>query len=210
MVSLKTHCICFRSRLRRREVGPARNFPSTAFVSSGMTAPHRTLGAPEWLILVGATVFIFVLALSAVFDASIRWLHFFQAWMYLATMFLAPRGSRWGCFIGISAAGLWDYTNLFVTTFFRNGLEQLAAWITTGHLGRVDLLIAVPAWLSNFLVVAGCLWTYARLRDKSISDFARFLAAFALSTAFFAGAVALCQPRYLPLFRAMLHPRWVF
>ena len=30
--------------------------------------------------------------------------------------------------------------------------------------------------------------------------------AFVLTTGFFAAAMALCQPRYLPLFRAMLHP----
>ena len=180
------------------------------------TQPHtpgggdRNWGFAEWFIVVGCCVFIFVLALSAVFDASIRWLHFFQAWMYLATIFLALRGNRWGYFIGVSAAGLWDYTNLFVTTFFRNGLEQLSAWVSTGHLARPDLLIAVPAWLSNFIVVVGCLWAYARLRDKPISDALRFLLAFALTTGFFAADMAIFQPRYLPLFRGMLHPHWVF
>ena len=171
-----------------------------------MQDAHSPFGAPEWLILIGASVFIFVLALSAWWEADIRWLHFFQAWMYLATIFLALRGNRWGYFIGISAAGLWDYANLFVTTFFRNGLEQLAAWMSTGHLAQPDLLIAVPAWLSNFLVVCGCLWAYSRLRVKPLTDLGLFLVVFALTTGFFAGAVALFQPRYLPLFPAMLHP----
>jgi len=175
-------------------------------VSHGMEDADRQFGAPEWLILIGASVFIFVLALSAWWEANIRWLHFFQAWMYLATIFLALRGNRWGYFIGISAAGLWDYTNLFVTTFFFNGLERLAEWVRTGHLTRPDLLIAVPAWLSNFLVIWGCVWAYSRLRAKPLTDVGAFLLAFALTTGFFAADMALFQPRYLPLFRGMLHP----
>jgi len=171
-----------------------------------METTKLRLGPPEWLILTGASVFIFVLALSAFFEADIRWLHFFQAWMYLATIFLALRGNRWGYFIGISAAGLWDYANLLVTTFLRSGLEELTKWLSTGHLARPDQLIAVPAWLSNLLVVVGCVWAYSRLREKPLTDFGLLLIAFALTTGFLAGAVALFQPRYLVLFPRMLHP----
>lgn len=171
-----------------------------------MERPGWRLGAPEWLILIGGSFFILVLAVSAFWDADIRWLHFFQAWMYLATIVLSLRGSRWGHFIGISAAGFWDYTNLFVTTFLAAGLQQLSLWIHTGHLPRPDLLIAVPAWLSNFLVVIGCLWAYSRRPSKSIRDVQGFLLAFVLSTAFFAAAMALFQPRYLALFSRLFHP----
>ena len=114
-----------------------------------MKSSTRTIGGPEILILAGCSIFIFILWLSAYFEADIRWLHFFQAWMYLATIVLALRRNRWGYFIGLSAAGLWDYINLFVTTFFRNGLHWLHASITGGHLQQVDQIIAVPAW-------AGC------------------------------------------------------
>src|SRR6266516_8198835 len=112
----------------------------------------RQSNAPQWLILVGGCFFILMLAVSAIWEADIRWLHSFQAWMYVATIVLSFRRSRWGYFIGISAAGLWDYTNVFATTFLYNGLEQLSAWLHTGHLQRPDLLIAIPAWLSNFAV----------------------------------------------------------
>jgi hypothetical protein len=70
--------------------------------------------------------------------------------MYLATILLALRRNRWGYFIGISAAGRWDYTNIFVSTFFVSGLRWLSAWMHTGHLKRVDQIIAVPAWTANF------------------------------------------------------------
>ena len=171
-----------------------------------MPYTKQRLGAPECLILTGANVFILILALSAFWEADIRWLHFFQAWMYIATIALSLQRNRWGCFIGVSAAGLWDYMNIFATTFFYNGLQELSAWIRTGHLAHPDLLIAVPAWLGNFLVVAGCLWAYLRLPDKTPRDFGRFLLAFALTTGYFIADIALFQPRYLALFPRMLHP----
>jgi hypothetical protein len=149
---------------------------------------------------------MFVLWLSAYLEPDIRWLHFFQAWMYVATIWLVFRRSRWGYFIGFSAAIFWDYANLFVTTFFASGLRWLAAWIGTGHLERLDQIVAVPGWLGNLLVIVGAIWGYIKLPDKRRSDIARLASAFTLTTAFFAASIAICQPRYLPLFRAMLHP----
>jgi hypothetical protein len=172
--------------------------------------PRLHLGAPEWLILIGATSFILVLGISAYWESDIRWLHFFQAWMYVAAIVLSVRGSRWGHLIGISAAGLWDYANILATSFFFNGLQQLSLWMHTGSLRRPDLLIAVPAWFSNLLVVLGCIWAYSRLSKKSLSDAARFAAAFALTTGFFALDMALFQSRYLGVFPQLLHPRLPF
>jgi len=87
-----------------------------------------------------------------------------------------------------------------------NGLQQLSEWVHTGHLARPDLLIAVPAWFSNFFVIVGCVWAYSRLTTKTASDIARLLVAFALTTAFFAADMAIFQPRYLGLFPRLLHP----
>jgi hypothetical protein len=171
-----------------------------------MQTENVRLRAPQWFILVGAGFFILVLAVSAFWEADIRWLHFFQAWMYVATIALSLRTNKWGYFIGISAAGLWDYANIVATTFFLNGMQQLSQWMHTGHLQRPDLLIAVPAWFSNLLVVIGCLWGYSRLSRKSLGDAGRLLLAFALTTGFFALDMFLFQPRYLGLFPRMLHP----
>lgn len=151
-------------------------------------------------------MFVLVLGVSAVWQADIRWLHFFQSWMYISTIVLSFRRSRWGHFIGISVAGLWDYANIFVTSFFLNGLEQLSRWVHAGHLARPDLLIAVPAWFSNLLVVIGCAWAYSRQPIKPLSDFGRFLFAFAFTAGFFAADMAVFQPRYLSIFPQLLHP----
>ena len=168
---------------------------------------RQQIRPPECLILFGGSVFVTVLAISAYWEKDIRWLHFFQAWMYIAAMALSVRGDRWGHFIGVSAAGLWDYTNIFATTFFFNGLEQLSIWVRTGHIARPDILIAVPAWFSNLLVVAGCLWAYSQRREKPRSDIGRFLITFVLTTGFFALDMAIFQPRYLSIFPRLLHPR---
>jgi hypothetical protein len=171
-----------------------------------MRAPKRLLSFPEWLVLIGGCVFISVLGISAFWEADIRWLHFFQAWMYIATIVLLLRRSRFGYFIGISAAGLWDYANLVATTFFFSGLQQLSLWMHTGHLDQPDLVIAVPAWFANLFVFAGCLWGYLRMPKKMSRDAVMFLIIFALTTGFFALDMALFQPRYLGLFPRMLHP----
>ena len=166
----------------------------------------RNWGAPEWLIVIGACIFIVVLGVSAYFEADIRWLHFFQAWMYIATIALSLRRNRWGYFIGVSAAGFWAYANLFVTTFFVNGLHELSRWMATGHLARPDQLIAVPAWFSNVLVMIGCVWAYSRLPTKSLGDSGRLLLTFVVTSGFFALDMALFQPRYLGIFPRLLHP----
>ena len=127
--------------------------------------------------------------------------------MYVIALALSFRRSRWGYFVGISAAGFWSYTNILATTFFFNGLEQLTSSLRTGHIARPDILIAVPAWLANVAVVCGCLWAYGRLREKHVSDILGFLMTFALTTGYFALDMALFQPRYLSIFPRLLHPR---
>jgi hypothetical protein len=164
--------------------------------------------APEWLILTGSAIFIIVLAVSAVFEADIRWLHFFQAWMYIATIVLSLRHNRWGYFIGISAAGMWAYSGLLVTTFVVNGFHWLDQWIATGKLAHADQIIAVPAWLSNVIVIIGCVRAYSLLSTKTAADAGRFLLTFAVTTGFFALDMALFQPRYLGIFPRLLHPHF--
>ncbi|MGA2071962.1 MAG: hypothetical protein ABSH52_00535 [Terriglobia bacterium] len=171
-----------------------------------MSKTNLQIETPQWLILLAGCCFILVLGVSAFWEADIRWLHFFQAWMYIAAIVLGCRRNPWGYFIGISAAGLWDYANIFATTFVFNGLEQLQLWIHTGRLARPDLLIAVPAWCSNLAVIIGCIWGYLRLPGKRVGDAGRLVVTFALTTAFFALDMALFQPRYLGIFPRLLHP----
>jgi hypothetical protein len=78
--------------------------------------------------------------------------------------------------------------------------------MTTGHLERLDQIVAVPGWIGNFLVIIGCVWGYVQIPEKRHGDLFPVALAFILTNAFFAACMAICQPRYLPLFRAILHP----
>jgi hypothetical protein len=111
-----------------------------------------------------------------------------------------------GSFIGVGAAGLWNYMTLCVNTFLKNGLNQASSLVHTGHLPRPDLFISVPGWLGNLAVILGCLWVYASLPNKQWGDAPKFAAAVAGTAGFFALIIALFQPRYLALFPGLLHP----
>jgi hypothetical protein len=167
---------------------------------------RRGWSACEWLIVVGAGLFIFALFYSAYLEPDIRWLHFFQSWMYVAAVVFSLRRSRWGYFIGVSIGAFWDYGNLFVTTFLRSGVRNFSASIASGHILRPDQMIAIPAWFGNLLLVIGCVWAYCKLSDKKASDVWKFVVAFAVCTGYFWLDIAICQPRYLGFFRALLHP----
>ena len=160
----------------------------------------------RWTVAIGAAVFIGVLFIAAYWEADIRWLHFFQAWMYLATIILVWKGNRWGYFIGVGAAVLWNYITLFVNTFLEQGLNQASILVHTGHLPRPDQFISVPGWLGNLMVIVGCVLAYGWTADKRRSDILKFALALVGTTSFFALIVALFQPRYLGLFPALLHP----
>jgi hypothetical protein len=171
-----------------------------------LEAPATAGGALKWAIYLSSAGFIVILALAALWDHSIAWLHLFQALMYVAVIWFAARSSRWGYFLGISIAAFWNYGALFVNNFFRSGLRALEASFQTGALTRPDQMIAVFAVLMHLVLIAACLLAYLRLERRSAGDLARFAAAFLVSTAYFAASMALFQPRYLSLFPRMLHP----
>lgn len=156
---------------------------------------------PLWLIIPGAVLFTLALAVSAAFEADLRGLHFFQAWLYIATVGLSLRGSRWGYFIGISAALLWDYALFFTSPLFSELVK---------HPGRPDVVLQTLAWLGNLAIIAGGIWAYRRLPDRGRADWGRLAIAFAASTAFLVIIVAMFTPERLTLFPGLLHPHWPF
>jgi hypothetical protein len=159
----------------------------------------------DWTIVAECLAFILILAVSAYWEPDIRLLHFFQAFIYVAVIGLSLQHNRWGYFIGISIAAFWNAANIFATTFLRAGLSQLGELLTTGHVSRPDLFIAVPAALTHFLLILCCLWAYARFDKKQWSDIPVFLTSAVVSIGYFAAIIALLQPRYLPIFKRLLH-----
>ena len=155
--------------------------------------------APEWLITVGGMVFVFSLAVSAVFVPEIRWLHVAQASIYLSAIFLSLQPNRWGYFIGASAAGLWNAIAMFASPIFAELID---------HPTRPDLILQGLAWVANLAVVVGSILGYRRLPTRSRRDIGRLVLAFLGTTAFLVAATAILAPDYLVAFTRVRHPHW--
>jgi hypothetical protein len=169
----------------------------------------RTVRAanPTWInacIAVGAGFFIFALFLSAVFDPRIRVLHTLQALIYVAVIVLTRRRSAWGFGAGFFIAVLWNYTNLFITNFVRAGAQQFVVLVTTGHLHRPDLLVALVAAAGHFLMIAACLAGFLRLRPKGVA-WAKFMAGGVVAIGYFVGIIYTTGPQYIGLVRRIFH-----
>jgi len=155
----------------------------------------------QWLVVASCTVFILVLALSAVYDPSIRVLHVFQAAIYVAVVILARRRNAWGYGAGCLVAALWNWTNLAHTTFIANGLRELSRALQTGEVRRPDQLIAVVAATAHFVLIGACLVGYSRIKPKARFEPLKFFAGGVLAIGYFVGIIILFGPQYVPLLR---------
>src|SRR5438105_1939843 len=141
-----------------------------------LTAPTPPIGSRstrtklDWGIVASCLLFIFALAVSAYFEPPIRVLHTLQALIYVAVIGGALWHQKWAYGVGIGIAAFWNYVNLFVNTFIRNGVETLGIVISGGHVTNPGTIIAIPAALGHFGMIAFCFWAYLRLRNKRWTD----------------------------------------
>ena len=155
----------------------------------------------DWAIVASSLLFMIALAVSAYFEPPIRILHTLQALIYVAVIVGALRHQKWAYGVGISIAAFWNYVNLFVNTFIRNGVETLGVVISGGQVANPGTIIAVPAALGHFGMIACCLWAYLRLRNKRWTDIGILLGSGAVAIGYFGSIIAIFGPQYLPLFR---------
>jgi hypothetical protein len=133
-------------------------------------------------------------------ERKIRLLHALQTLIYVAVIVLSRRSSPWGFGAGTFIAALWNYTNICVTSFVKDGLEQLSILIQKGHLNRPDLLVAVIGAGGHFLVIAACLAGFLRLRP-SARQWGQFLGGGAIAIAYFVAIIITTGPQYIPLLK---------
>jgi len=171
-------------------------------------APSRSarlvIAQDRWIyraIVSSAVLFIFILALAAVFDPTIRWLHLFQALIYVAVIFLAGERSAWGYGAGCIIAAFWNWTNFAHTQFISAGWGELVRLLKTGQITRPDLLIAVFAALAHFVLIGACIAGYWRMSRGDGRNPIRFVAGGVFAVASFAGMIILFGPQYVPLLR---------
>jgi hypothetical protein len=157
----------------------------------------------KWLMIASCVVFILVLAVSAVFEASIRVVHVFQALIYVAVVILAGTRSAWGYGAGCFIAAFWNWTNLVHTTFIANGISELSHSFQTGQIQRPDQLIAVLAAAAHFVLIGSCLAGYVQIKPKTRWDSVKFLGGGLLAIGYFAGIIIAFGPQYVPLLRSV-------
>ena len=146
-------------------------------------------------------MFIFVLAISAYWDPSIRILHVFEAIPCGLASVWCLRQRKVGYLLGAASGVFWLWIAGTQTTFVRNGFDRVAMLIATGHVDRWDQFIAAPAALSTGGLVLFSAWGYSRIRRKRPADLALFLVILILVAAFFVAIFWLFKPQYLALFR---------
>ena len=151
-------------------------------------------------IVLGASLVVFALILSAVFEPAIRILHTLQALIYIAVVVLARRQSPWGYGAGFVISSFWNYVNLFVNTFIRSGWSQFLGLIQTGRLDRPDQALALVAAAGHFLLIAACLIGFLRTRPNP-RMWAAFVGGGLLAVAYFIAIIATTGPQYMPLIR---------
>jgi hypothetical protein len=154
------------------------------------------------IIAICCGMFIVVLALAAYWDRSIRMLHLFEALPYLIAATRCFQYSKFGYALGFSGGAFWLWIAGTLTSFVRNGFEQLVRLVRTGHVDRPDILIAAPATLATAGLVLFSLGGYALL-PKRRSDVVIFVLALLLVAGFFVGIFAAFAPQYLGIFRQL-------
>jgi hypothetical protein len=167
---------------------------------NSMDLPRRGL-LVERLAAGCAIVFILILGISAYGDRTIRALHVFEALPYAAAAVLVLRRIKLGYMLGVAGGAFWLWTAGLLTTFIRNGFERAAMLLRTGHVDRLDILIAVPAACATAGLVLFSIWGYLRARNKLWRDFGLFAATLGAVAGYFVAIFAIFAPRYLGQFR---------
>ena len=142
-------------------------------VKAQASAPSRISGtsrADWWInatIAVGCGMFVLGLAVSAAFAPEWRVLHFLQALIYVAVVVLTRRKSAGGFGAGLAVAVFWNALSVFATTAARDGIQELATVVRTGHAQRPDLLLSLFAGCGHVLIIIACIVGFVRIRPAA-------------------------------------------
>jgi hypothetical protein len=177
------------------------------FGEEGMPTLANTLGSPRPGHAIDAAAagcaiaFVVILGIAAYWDRTIRVLHVFESVPYIVAAVLCLRQHKFGYILGAASGAFWLWTAGTLTTFVRNGFERVAMLLRTGHVDRLDILIAAPAAAVTGGLVLFSLWGYSRTRNKSWSDLGLFVVATGAVAGFFVAIFAAFAPQYLGMFR---------
>ena len=128
----------------------------------------------------------------------------FESLPFIVAALLCLRQDKRGYLLGAASGAFWLWMAGTLTTFVRNGFERVAMLLRTGHVDRLDILIAAPAACATAGLVVFSLWGYARARNKRWGDLGLFVAATGAVAGFFVAIFAAFAPQYLGMFAHLL------
>ena len=143
---------------------------------------------PTWIntsIIAGSAMFVFALAVSAIFVPEWRAMHVMQALPYVGVVLLTRRKSAWGFGAGFFIATFWNFLVLL-----RSPVGQA---LVHGGVQRPDVALQLFAALGHFLIIIGCLVGFARIRPAA-REWGQFVAGGVLVIGYLLAMAALVGP----------------
>jgi hypothetical protein len=132
--------------------------------TSALTGPAADAKWINRSIVVGSAIFVFALAVAAIFAPQWRVLHVLQALIYVAVVVLARRNSAWGFGAGVFIGAFWNVLVLFRSPIGLQAVAGVGALIHGGPAPRPDVMLQAFAACGNFLIIAACLVGFFRTR----------------------------------------------
>jgi hypothetical protein len=127
-------------------------------------------------IIAGSVMFIFALAVAAIFAPQWRALHVMQALPYIAVIILTGRRSAWGYGAGVFTASFWNFLVLF--------RSPIGVALAHGAVQRPDEALQLFAALGHFLIIVACLVAFWRTRPAG-RQWREFVAGGAIAIGYF-------------------------
>lgn len=146
-----------------------------------------------WIPL-GSALFVVALTVSAWVVPQIRLLHFLQALIYVAIVFLARRDSAWGLGAGVAVAVAWNSLNLFVTRLMQAGAVAFWAFLHTGQVRRLDTMLVPVGGLGHFILIIACMAAVLQQPEKK-GKWWQFVGGGTVALAYLFLIVAIARPR---------------
>jgi hypothetical protein len=127
----------------------------------------HTSGAAGLWIPVGAVLFVVALIGAAAVVPQLRWLHFFQALIYVAVVALTRRRSAFAFGAGTVVSIAWNALNLFITHLMQAGGRAVWAYVQTGHAARIDTMMVFVGGIAHFVLMAACVTAFLASRPDA-------------------------------------------
>jgi hypothetical protein len=159
---------------------------------SGQDHARASYWSRTW-IPTGAGLFILALLGSAVAVPQLRWLHAFQALIYVAVILLGRRNNAMGLGAGTTIAVAWNSLEWLGPHLIQAGAHQFWSLMSTGHIRRLDTLMVFIGAIAHIVLLVACVAAFIQLRPKQ-KDWRKFLVGGLLVLAYFAAIVAVLRP----------------